>query len=350
MRYLVIPAYEPDEKLLTLLKDLQSFKDLTIIVVNDGSNSSYDPIFEVASQFSTILYHEKNLGKGRALKTAFSYITNIKNTLGDGIVITADSDGQHTIYDIFKIGKVCEENPDALITGERYFTGTVPLRSRFGNIVTKYVFSLFTGLSLNDTQCGLRAFSTELLPFLNSIHGERYEYEMNVLLEGVTKIPIKSVPIKTIYIDGNRSSHFHPLKDALKIYKEIFKFTVSSMIGFCVDYTGYILLISLFVSIPTEARLILSNIIARLCSAIVNYFLNKKFVFKDNQCIYSTASKYALLSCSILVLNTLIILLLNQLGFHNLYFAKLVTELLLFLLSWGIQRHFIFLKNQANKS
>lgn len=350
MRYLVIPAYEPDEKLLTLLKNLQPYHNLTIIVVNDGSNSSYDPIFKVANQFSTVLYHEKNLGKGCALKTAFSYITNIKYKIGDGIVITADADGQHTLHDIFKIAKVFEENPNTLISGERHFTGNIPFRSRFGNKVTKYVFSLFTGLSLNDTQCGLRAFSTELLPFLSSIHGERYEYEINVLLEGIKKFPIKSVPIETIYIDGNRSSHFHPLKDAIKIYKEIFKFTMSSMIGFCVDYIAYAFLISLFIFVTTEVRLILSNIIARLCSAIVNYFLNKKFVFNDNQCVFSTASKYALLSCGILVLNTFIILLLTQLGFRNLYFAKLVTELLLFFISWSIQKHFIFLKHQANKS
>ena len=278
MRYLVIPAYEPDEKLLNLLKDLQSYQSLTIVVVNDGSTSSYNPIFEAASQFSTVLCHKQNYGKGRALKTAFSYITNIKNTLGEGIVITADSDGQHTPLDIFKVGKACEDNPNTLITGERYFTGNVPFRSRFGNTITKYVFSLSTGLSLKDTQCGLRAFSTELLPFLCSIKGERYEYEMNVLLEGAKKIPIKGVPIETVYIDDNRSSHFHPLKDAIKIYKEIFKFAMSSIIGFCVDYIGYALLIFLLAPIPPEIRLIIANVMARLCSATVNYCLNKKFV------------------------------------------------------------------------
>ncbi|MBS6560626.1 MAG: bifunctional glycosyltransferase family 2/GtrA family protein [Clostridiales bacterium] len=350
MRYLVIPAYEPDEKLLKLLRDLQSYKSLTILVVNDGSASSYNPIFEAASQFSTVLCHKQNYGKGRALKTAFSYITNIKNTLGEGIVITADSDGQHTPLDIFKVGKACEDNPNTLITGERYFTGNVPFRSRFGNTITKYVFSFSTGLSLKDTQCGLRAFSTELLPFLCSIKGERYEYEMNVLLEGAKKIPIKGIPIETVYIDGNRSSHFHPLKDAIKIYKEIFKFAMSSMIGFCVDYIGYALLIFLLAPIPPEVRLIIANVIARLCSATVNYCLNKKFVFKDNQSVFTTGSKYALLACSILVLNTCIILLLNQLGIGNLYFAKLVAELLLFLLSWSIQKHFIFLKQHSNQS
>lgn len=347
MRYLVIPTYEPDEKLLKLLQELQVYHPLTILVVNDGSSSHYDSIFKAASQFSIVLHHKQNLGKGRALKTAFSYIEKQKARLGEGVVITADSDGQHTPTDILNVCNACEETHNTLITGERYFTGKVPFKSRFGNTITKYVFSLSTGLSLNDTQCGLRAFPTSLLPFLSSIKGERYEYEMNVLLEGAKKIPIKGVPIETVYIDGNRSSHFHPLKDAFKIYKEILKFTMSSIIGFCVDYLAYALFLLLFTPIPTESRLILANILARLCSATVNFSLNKKFVFKDEQSVFRTGSKYALLACGILVLNTFVILFLHHIGLSNLYVAKILAELLLFILSWSVQRHFIFWKQHS---
>ncbi len=350
MRYLVIPAYEPDEKLLTLLQQLQGKPSLTIIVINDGSPACYNCIFQQASQYSTVLHHEHNQGKGRALKTGFSYIMELKNTLADEFVITADSDGQHTVGDILKVCKACEETKGTLITGERYFIGNVPLRSRLGNTITKYVFTLFTGLSLNDTQCGLRAFPTSLLPFLCRVKGERYEYEMNVLLEVGKNAPIKGVPIETVYIDGNRSSHFHPFKDSFKIYKEIGKFSISSILSFLVDYIFYAMFLLLFSAISTHTRLILSNVLSRICSATFNYSLNKSFVFKDKQNILKTGYKYGLLALFILLLNTLLLLFLHKIGLNNVYVAKILTECVLFLLSWNIQRNFIFRKKYLKKS
>ena len=347
MRYLVIPAYEPDKKLLTLLKNLQTYQDFSIIVVNDGSSIDYEPIFKEASQYATILYHDQNRGKGRALKTAFSHILTLQDTKEHSVVITADADGQHKPKDIFKVCKACESTPEALITGERYFTGKVPLRSRFGNTITKYVFFLSTTLKLNDTQCGLRAFSTSLLPFLCSIQGERYEYEMNVLLESARRIPVKGVPIETVYIDGNSSSHFQPLHDAIKIYKEIFKFALSSILAFLIDYIGYAFLIFILPPLPTTTRLMIANILSRLCSATFNYSFNKKFVFQDEQSVLKTGGKYAMLACFILCLNTILLLILTQLGLHNLYLAKIVVELFLFIFSWFIQKQFIFFRQDS---
>ena len=349
MRYLVIPAYEPDQKLLNLLQEVKQIPSLTTIVVDDGSDAAYQPIFERALSSSIVLSHPHNLGKGRALKTAFTYLLEHKQTLGEGVVITADSDGQHTVSDILKVCHACETSNNALITGERAFTGKVPLRSRFGNTITKYVFTLSTGLSLTDTQCGLRAFPTSLLPFFCQIKGDRYEYEMNVLLEGAKTIPIKGVPIETVYLDGNQSSHFHPIKDAVKIYKEILKFTMSSLLSFSVDYIGYMIFLLLFSFAPMELRLVLSNVLSRLCSATFNFTINKKFVFHDTQSSIKTGGKYALLASFLLLFNTLLLLCVTQLGIHNVYLAKIIVELLLFILSWIIQRHCIFQKQYEVK-
>lgn len=345
MRYLVIPAYEPDEKLITLLHALPKDAAFKVILVNDGSSAKYDKIFKDAAAFATILKHPCNMGKGRALKTAFSYIQKTKEK---GTIVTADADGQHTPADILHVCYVCEQHPDTFVTGIRHFTGNVPARSRLGNTLTKYIFRLATGCSLLDTQCGLRAFSTSMLPFLCQVKGERYEYEMNVLLEGAKRFPIEKVPIATVYIEGNSSSHFHPVRDGLRIYKEIFKFALSSILSFFADYAGYVLLLLLFSGIPESTRLILANVIARIGSGTLNYSLNKKFVFEDEQSVAKTGGKYIILACGILLLNTGILLLLHKIGLHNLYILKIMTELLLFLLSWMIQKHVIFHEENKN--
>ena len=339
MPYLVIPAYEPDIKMLKLLAQLHSYHLFHIIIVNDGSAPKYNPIFQKAARCSTILTHQQNRGKGRALKTAFTYIQE----KGDcDIIVTADADGQHTPEDIVRIYHACRQHSSALVTGTRQFIGKVPLRSRFGNTITKYVFSLATGCSLSDTQCGLRAFPASLLPFLCHVKGERYEYEMNVLLEGAKQFPIEDISIDTVYINDNASSHFHPVKDAIRIYKEIFKFAGSSLVSFLADYAGYVLLLLIFAGVPENIRLIMANVIARLGSGTLNYLLNKQFVFQDTQSIAKTGGKYALLAIGILILNTAILLLLRQMGLQNLYILKIITELLLFLLSWTIQKQLIF--------
>ena len=69
----IIPAYKPDEKLLKLIDDLHENTDYNIIVVNDGSGADCDGIFQAIPDYATILTHEVNRGKGRAMKTAFEY-------------------------------------------------------------------------------------------------------------------------------------------------------------------------------------------------------------------------------------------------------------------------------------
>ena len=239
MKFLVIPAYEPDEKLIKLLKEVSVLNLLQIIVVNDSSGDKFNDIFNVAKEYAILLSHGVNKGKDVALKTAFTYIKNLDT---NGIIVTADSDGQHKVSDIVKAANSIKMHKAAITTGARYFTGKVPLKSKLGNTITKYIYFLVSGLFLNDTQCGLRAFPVSTIPFLLSIKGYRYEYEMNTLLLAKKNgLIIKEVPIETIYIDDNSGSHFNPVKDAIKIYGEIFRFTLSSLIAFITDYAAYCL-------------------------------------------------------------------------------------------------------------
>ena len=220
---ILIPAYEPTTKLLDLLKKLKK-ENLTTIIVNDGSNNTYDEIFNKAKKYAHILKHDVNKGKGRALKTGIEYIQ--KNFNKDYVIITMDCDGQHTIKDALKLGEYTLNHNEELVTGKRLRNKTTPLRSKIGNSITRFVYRTITGLDVYDTQTGLRAFSNKLVPLMLEIEGERFEYEMNVLLTCSTKkIKITEIQIDTIYIENNSGSHFNSVKDSIKIYKEIFKYT-----------------------------------------------------------------------------------------------------------------------------
>lgn len=220
MKFIIlIPAYEPNYELLNLLNEINN--KYTTIIVNDGSNKSYDNIFKSAKKYAHVISYEKNMGKGYAIKTGLNYI---KNTFDNYIVVTMDADGQHKLTDAINLCKYVEKNKKTLALGRRSWNKSTPLKSRIGNSITRNIFKNATGLSIYDTQTGLRAFSYKLNDYMLSIDGNRYEYEMNVLLNlKNNNILFKEIKIDTIYIDNNKSSHFNAIKDSYKIYKMIFK-------------------------------------------------------------------------------------------------------------------------------
>lgn len=337
--YAIIPAYQPDEQLITLTKQLKQYQQMHIIIVDDGSSINKQSIFIHCEPFATILHHKHNQGKGCALKTAFLYLMKQNQ---QGIVVCVDADGQHQIQDIIKVCQRAEQTPHAITCGVRSFQGKVPFKSRWGNLISKHVYKLVCGISLPDTQCGLRAFTSDLLPFLYEIKGNRYEYEMNVLLNCATHYPIEPVDIKTIYIEANQASHFRPLQDAFRIYKEILCFVTSSILSFLIDYLIFSLIVFMLDFLPTTERIIYANSIARICSATFNYKMNKNYVFAtDNQ---QSFLRYIILAAFILLINTNLAIILETLGINNLYVLKLIVESLLFLLSWFIQKNFVFRK------
>lgn len=339
MNYLVIPAYQPDFNLLTLIEKIHKKGDFSIIVIDDGSSPECKEIFAQAENYGTVLRHQVNQGKGQALKTAFAYIQSLKMP---GTIVTADADGQHRIWDIFRTLTKSNENPNTLLLGVRAFTGKVPLRSRFGNSLTRILFKIQTGVAVSDTQTGLRAFSTDMIPFMLKIEGQRYEYEMNMLLEASKQCPILEVPIETVYINDNQASHFRPIRDALMIYKNILKFALSSLSSFIVDYLVYVFSILFLSFIPSGLHLLLSNGLARVTSSIFNFSTNKKLVFKNKASNLKTGAGYLTLSVVLFFLDTLLISLFNT-GFGiNLFMAKIFVGMLLFVVSWTVQTRFIF--------
>ena len=223
-RIALIPAYMPGWQLLDLLREVKA-AGLFALLVDDGSGPDFAPVFAEAAKDAVLLTHPENRGKGRALKTGYTYI---RERFPDGAaVVTLDADGQHRMEDALKLLAEAETHPEALILGSRMFSA-MPRRSRFGNTVTRFVYRLCTGVSVRDTQTGLRAFDAALLPRMLEIEGERYEYEMNVLLEFArAKIPILETDIETIYFDKNAGSHFKVFKDSYLVYREIFRYLSS---------------------------------------------------------------------------------------------------------------------------
>ena len=238
MAVVIIPAFQPDKTLMAITDQLWSM-GYRIVVVDDGSGDGYQEIFDAVSDISILIHHPQNRGKGAAIKTALSYI---RDEMWDcDVVGVMDSDGQHTTEDMRRVLEFAECHRKTLVLGVRSVGKDMPLKSRIGNQLTRNIFRLISGVSVSDTQTGLRAFSQELIKKLLTVDGDRYEYETNVLMEmAKTKIPIMEVPIDTIYHDSSNScSHFHAFKDSVRIYKNLLKFTLSSMSGVTIsDSTG----------------------------------------------------------------------------------------------------------------
>lgn len=337
---IVIPAYNPDHHLIDTLKSLKSELKYKILIVNDGSDKSKNRIFNEAKEYAEIISHDVNKGKGRAMKTALEYISE-KYPKEDGVVFV-DADGQHKAKDVKRMIETFYENPDSLILGSRVFDSEdVPLRSRIGNKITIFVFKMFTSKYISDTQTGLRAISTKYIPFLLKIEGERYEYEMNMLIEAVSKkIDIVEIPIDTVYESKkNLTSHFRTFRDSYLIYKRFLKFVMSSLSCTAIDYVSFLTFLHIFGN--TAPMMFLSNISARLISGTINYNINKKLVFKCKG-KKNTALHFFLLATGIILTNSLILLSFTKIFGIVPALAKLMVELMLFVVNYTVQHKYIF--------
>ena len=338
----VIPAYEPDAGLPDLVSRVRE-AGLLPVVADDGSGPDYRAVFDAVRPLADVISYEPNRGKGYALKAAFRYIK--EKYRENYVIVTMDSDGQHRVEDALRLCVKAEEQPEALILGSRKQSRKSPLKSRFGNGATRLVFRLLTGVYVYDTQTGLRAFSEELTDRMLSVSGDRYEYEMNVLLKcAQEKIPMQEVPVETIYIDNNAGSHFRVFADSFRVYGEILRYLLSSAAATVTDYVLYVLLSLLTASLPHS--LTLSNVGARIVSSCVNFSVNRKYVFRSRKSLIGTAVPYFLLAAFVLLANTLLLHLLTAGAGMDRYLAKFIANTLLSLLSWGMQKFLIFRKKE----
>jgi len=334
---LVIPVFQPEPSLRPFVENLLREPYPFVIVVDDGSSPEHRPLFAALAELPRVrvLTHAINLGKGDALKSGFNEaLVDFPDACG---VVTVDADGQHIPEDVRRVADALAESPDHLCLGIREFGGKVPLRSRFGNALTRQFFRILVGGNLRDTQAGLRGIPTAMMRDLLASKAARYEFELEMLIRArKLGTPCRQIPITTVYEAGNRTSHFDPLFDSLRIYFVFIRFLASSML------TGLIDTLAFSIVFQFGATILWSAVAGRLVAGTFNFFVNEKFVFRAEGSLVPPLVKYVLLVAGMATVSfQLIIGLVENFGL-NVYVAKVSVETFLFVVSFTVQRLLVF--------
>ena len=308
----LIPIYNPDVKITKNFLDIITKKIKNIVFVNDGCDKKYDSFFEELEKKYPVIKHNINFGKGRGLKNGINYILN--NYPKAKCLVTADCDGQHSVDDIIKCGKIAIKYSDSLVLGCRNFDqANVPLKSKFGNKLTRNILDLFVGVKTTDTQTGLRAMSLDVARYFLTLNGERYEYETNVLI--ATKqynIPIKEVEIETIYIGDNGTSHFNPIRDSIRIYRLFAKYFVTAILAYILEIIALLLLLRCPI-------FTLSVVVYLIAAKVLSVFITS--LFNKHVAVY--------LIISSLFINCCVLLLVSGLSIKGIIFKVIIDIIIL---------------------
>lgn len=343
----IIPAYEPTADFVDYAKRV-ALRAKRLIVVNDGSNASYDDIFEEIAKTENVSYltYSENHGKGYALKTAFRYCAEHFDK--NDIVVTADCDGQHAVEDIFKVYREACAQPEKLILGCRDFdSSNVPTRNKKGNVITRRAFRALYGVKVTDTQTGLRGCSVATAERFLEIGGNRFEYEMNMLIFCKKQgIAMAETSIQTIYAKEkeDRQSHFRPWRDSLCVIGVLLKnlnyYMLSSVLSAVLDVFLFWLLSSVLFPSVSAVHTLIATITARVCSSVLNFVLNNKYVFngKTKRAVFRY---YTLWLCQLGASYGLVFLFGNVIGW-NLTVTKAIGDLCLAVCSYQIQTYWVF--------
>lgn len=337
----LIPSFQPNHTLIDLVHEF-SQHNVRIVVVDDGGQSAYAPFFNALPQHVIVLNHAMNEGKGAALKTGFKYIKE-HFSHEHGVVVTVDGDGQHKVSDALAVAQHALTLSSSIVLGVRDFSQEdVPFKSRFGNKLTRFITQFLIGYPISDTQTGLRAFTMDTLDFCLSIEQNRYEYEMSMLL-GTKKFKIKlhEHPIATVYIENNAASHFNPFTDSLKIYVQIGKFALSSILSSVLDISIFAFV---YASLKEDLlfRVIVATILARIVSSLFNYFVNKHVVFNAKESGSRSFFFYYGLVILVMLSSALLVYVFDVLIPISPVIIKVVVDGGLFFLSFNIQKKVIF--------
>ena len=357
----VLPSLDPDEKLDAVIDGLLEYGFTDIILVNDGSKPENLPRFQRAADEHKevhLLHHEVNRGKGAALKTAFTWF--LENRPEGKGVVTVDGDNQHHPEDTRTCCERMLETGNVVLGCRDFNLPHVPKRSRFGNHATSAVFKIFCGMTLSDTQTGLRAIPRYAVEKFLTVYGDRFEYETNMLLAMKTMgIPFEEVGIRTVYIEENKSSHFHAVKDSWRIYKLIlahfFRYTLSSAVCACVDAGMFALLDRLLRGAAAGVHVTVPYVGARVVSSLLNFFLNKKLVFNSEVKTGKAMLRYYLLAvpqmaAQMLLTNGVYSLLhVSETagGLRTLWYV--IVMVCLYFVSYTIQQRWVFAKSKNDQ-
>jgi glycosyltransferase involved in cell wall biosynthesis len=335
---ILIPAFLPDHRLTSLVAQLADSTGVAgVVIIDDGSGPGSEAIFAALAKFDRVrvLTHASNRGKGAALKTGLNYAARaFRDSAG---VVTADADGQHAAKDVLLVAAALREHRGSLVLGARLFDTTAPFRSRFGNAATRAIMRVLTGQRLRDTQTGLRGIPMDLVPDLVRLRSTGYDFELDMLLACRDAArEIREVPISTIYIDGNKSSHFNPLLDSMRIYFVFVRFAAASMLTAAIDNGIFIL------GIHFWHHLAVCQAASRLVAGSFQFVAARRNVFRSDVRIMPALAKYWALSAASGILSFLLIQLFVRHTPAGIVPAKLAGETILFFMSFIVQRDAVF--------
>ena len=335
----LVPAYNPSDVLVSIVVELVEKGMSHVVVVDDGSSPSREPIFDriAGMENVTLLRHAVNRGKGAALKTGMNHIYCMSDRPSG--VVTVDADGQHLATDAIRIGSHLAENPGSIILGVRNLTRNIPLRSYIGNALTRFLYRTLIGQNISDTQTGLRGIPVRYIPRLLKIESDGYEFELDMLLMCKhSKIRIVQCPITTLYENDNAGSHFNPIRDSMRIYFVLLRFSFASLSTTTIDY----LVFWTVYQSQSMKSVALCTVMARIFAVAYNYLLVKRYIFYSDQKHSTTFPRYLLLvivsgAASVGLINGFM----SVLGLHVLA-AKVIAESGIFIVNFLVQRDLIF--------
>ena len=339
----VIPVYDPDEDFLDAVWAILKKGFHRVIIVDDGSAPDKRGYFEKVGKDErcVVLRHSAHLGRGRALKTAFNYF--VENCGEDVGVVTADGDNNYGVEDIWRCAEELVRKPECLVLGIRDFDFSgMPKLNALGNKITAWVFKYICGIKVSDAQTGLRGIPTEFVKRLLTVSGERFDFETNMLLESdVEDIPISEFEVKE-YRGGAKRTYYNPTLDSIKVYKTILTYLFSSTAATVVDILAFAVLNAMMNEVEPKQRLLVATIIARVISSALSFAVNRRLVFKAKDDVRDTGLRYFALSAAKLALSYGGIYLLSGKLHLAATPAKIITDALLGIASFKLQREWVF--------
>lgn len=348
---ILIPALDPPDGFAAYVHELTEAGFRNIIVVDDGSGRT-GSFEEIRRMGHVVLRHEKNKGKGQALKTGMSYYRKQYSSCEYAGIITVDSDGQHLAGDVKKIAERLSGGESRLILGSRDFSlPQVPPKSRFGNNLTARIFRCFLRMNVKDTQTGLRGIPDPLVSECIRLSGKRFEYETEMLMSVGKKAGICEIPIETVYLEENKGTHFNPVVDSLKIYYVIFrtflKYLFSSLSAALLDISLFALF-SKVIFAGREYKIWAATAMARAASACYNFCVNKRFVFKSDRSLAVSAAGYFGLCIAQGAVSAALVFLITDFLKADEVLVKLPVDTMLFFVSYQVQQKLIFKRREGD--
>ena len=311
---ILIPVYNPRERIINYVKKLKE-KNYDVVVINDGSDENYHAVFERMVYDCKIINYPHFKGKGYALKKGYQYV---KEHLKDkkGILILENE------YDLKLVDQMSQSiNEDA---SKFYFV------HHQGKKILSQLFSLIYNQKFINVDSELFGFSTSYLDEMLEVDENCYEVQA--------------------LIDQVQNQH------DIEEIKELIRFNIaelvpkhSSIISSIIDVLlAWILLDVLKMWMTSDFwRIALASLIARVISTIVNYVVNKKYVFKGKTNNRQTAIRFLILTVIITILSTLFVYVASIFNIMSEKLAKPVGDLLLFLLSYSAQTKWVFKNNES---